>query len=219
MEKNKKIIINNFFKNLCKFLKQEQYILNPQKDGRISSVHDEEILLKSIRNFIRNKKNINFVSAEKIRNWYDFGIKINKIFIPINIKITKGESYDNSNSKEGLFWTFTDIKGINNRSWDSYRKIFQNKLLNQKISTNRDYYFLVWIKNENDFFFNSFKQLKEVKSNRNNLPFQIKWKSNKQLSKRNQQKSYKYLFGVFNKSLLGLRDVSSVLDGFKEKDE
>lgn len=186
-------------------------------DGRV----DSSLLEDVVSNFIDKDEQILKILEEngltrkipKRRDWYDlcFLNEDLSIFIPVNIKISGMKGSDNVSSKKGLYYAITgdipydkefendDENSLHGNKWNEY----WNKLkLNVDKRTNKDYYFLILNKNDNqDVFFTSLKTLKEVCFNGSNLPFQCNWSKNKERIYRSHNESKDFLLSSFLSSL------------------
>lgn len=103
----------------------------------------------------------------------------NGIIDPANVKLTKCKTPDNTNCKSGIFYVLTgklpQAFGISNATpYPLLLKIlFDNiDLTDKNIS---DYYFIVYNKDSNRYFWSSLRNINEAIPNGSNLPFQIHW--------------------------------------------
>lgn len=168
-------------------------------DGRINSCIDEENIIKLLKNKYNNKMKI-----PNIRMWYDILIYDYLYgWIPINIKTTTTKSADNIGNMALCVYSYTNYelnleKTYNNGIMSEilYKKI-KNKEYNHK--SKKDYYFLVFNKNNNEIIINSIKGLNHLTSNINNLPFQIKWKDNKNYTYSNINNRIKLFINTIKK--------------------
>lgn len=148
-------------------------------DGRINSGLDEEVIIKSLT----KKFGASRVIKARERWWYDI-LVIDYRYgrLPVNIKTTMGLTADNSgghkfkgclhaySNENAMDEKFNNAVTINNALFDSISKKQYNK--NMK----KDYYFLVINKSDTSrIIVNSILGLSEIRHNRQNLPFQIKW--------------------------------------------
>jgi len=182
------IAIKNFLLQ-CKVMLSENF-----DDGRINSSFNEKEIIHLIR--------ANFdISVPKARSWYDFSFIENDIFYPVNIKITETNSADNLNVKLGIYYALTGLMPDfhNEIDWLTY---FSKLRENIDTYINKDYYFLVLNKNDaKDIFINSLKGLRKLTPNGNNLPFQCKWKENKEFQKRSHASASKFILKTFGESI------------------
>jgi len=164
-------------------------------DGRINSSFNEKEIIHLIQR-------ANFdISVPKARSWYDFSFIENDIFYPVNIKITETNSADNLNAKLGIYYALTGLMPDfhNEIDWLTYFSKFRE---NMDTYINKDYYFLVLNKNDaKDIFINSLKGLRKLNPNGNNLPFQCKWKENKEFQKRTHASASKFILKTFGESI------------------
>lgn len=213
---------------LIKHLKEEwikgnyENKLNKKEDGRINSQEYEEFILEIIEKGIKKEyTNIQFIKP-KIREWYDFALKLNldekEYFIPINIKtkdmIKNKHGADNLSSKKGLFWSLTG-KEVETNKWDDF---FETLLKNTQKDLDYiyDYFLLVFFKNKDniqDSFWTSLRLIPdaEIRVNGNNLPFQIKHTGKKLCKPRSHQENFNFYLGILIKSIF--KRCSSILNG------
>lgn len=151
-------------------------------DGRINSCFDETtILTKILQNPIFKDK----INLPKHRMWYDFLIKDkDDIYIPVNIKSTTTETSDNIGNLSLCLYAYTnhEMDLFKNYTNGKIADILYKKLANQEYNNStRDYYFIVVNKNNTkQIILNSMLGINIITPNINNLPFQVKWKNNKE---------------------------------------
>lgn len=178
------------FLQICRnYLNKYDIILdNSNKDGRIDSCSDEDIIIDILCKKFQSK-----IQVPKIRMWYDILIydSIYK-WIPINIKTTKIKTSDNAGNLTMCVYSYTDeVLDLNiDKSYTNGKmsKILIEKIKNKKYNRNykKDYFFLVINKNDTkDVIINSIKGLSELTPNNNNLPFQICWDKNRKFIYKN----------------------------------
>lgn len=165
-------------------------------DGRLDSAESESVVIHHLKELFQDT-NVEVREAPDKRWWYDVLIKCEDEIYPINIKMTSGVSYDNVSSKQGLFYALTGIWPDKQRGltrWESY-----NTLLTENFnpSSNTDYYFIIYFKEEETFLFTSLKRLNTLMANGNNLPFQCKWSDNCEDTSRSQEEQSFYLMEVY----------------------
>lgn len=168
------------------------------KDGRISSINDEENLLSLIK--ANPPKGYTILEAPP-RYWYDFALVNDMEFYPINIKSTTGHSADNISSKEGMYYALTgrDPKEDKITSFENFNK----KIIEYyKEDAATDYFFLVLFKNQGSLFFTSLKRLEVLVPNGNNLPFQCKWENNLEYTKRSCREQSEYILNTYIESFM-----------------
>ena len=169
---------------LQKYLKNSLIKLsNITNDGRVNSSIDEMSIIEYL--------NIKFSSKIKVPNsrmWYDILLFDNLIgWIPVNIKSTTTLSYDNTGNLTTCVYAYTDTE-FNLEKNENFENGKMSLLLVDKIKngffnrkSKKDYYFLVINKiNPNDIIVNSMKGLSFLRSNVNNLPFQVCWNKNRE---------------------------------------
>lgn len=152
-------------------------------DGRVNSSIDEISIIETM--------NIKFSSKIKIPNsrmWYDILLFDNLVgWIPVNIKSTTTLAYDNTGNLATCVYAYTDTE-FDFEKKENFENGEMSLLLIDKIrkgflnrKTKKDYYFLVVNKiNPSDIIINSMKGLSYLKSNVNNLPFQVCWNKNRE---------------------------------------
>lgn len=165
-------------------------------DGRIESAESECLVSKHIQRLFANTE-VKVTLAPQARHWYDIMIEYNEKIYPINIKITSGCSADNVSSKLGLFYALTGIlpdkqSGLNR--WEQYNTVLTQKL---DLTTDADYYFIIYFKETGTFLFTSLKRIHKLVSNGNNLPFQCKWSDNIEYTTRTREEQCLYLMEVY----------------------
>ncbi len=181
-------------KEIEKFLIKESFNLSSlYNDGRInSSLNEDEIIKLLIKNFE--------IDIPKSREWYDFSFNEKGIFYPVNIKVTDTTHSDNLNCKLGIYYCLTGkIPDFpNETSWSNFFSFLSKEIR----SNNRDYYFLIVNKkNNNDIFINSLKSLNILQPNGNNLPFQCLWDKNRKPENRSYEDAKKMILTFFGKSI------------------
>lgn len=202
-----KELLEKALDNIVEYCKLQSIELSKSSvDGRINSSLNEQEVIFIIKDYVENsewmKENNLTIGVPNIDNnrcWYDFSIESldtleNNMFMPINIKITKIDgAADNLNCKLGIFWALTgclpssvivdNFHLSNGISWEHFFKFLDNKMA---VNKDKDYYFLVINKDDTkDIFWSSLKSLKTISPNGNNLPFQCKWKENRERVIRN----------------------------------
>lgn len=210
---------SKIFKELTSYLKDCNIkFSNLSDDGRINSAIDESVIISLVENFV--KTNVLLVEnnfeciVPKIRNWYDFALKNDKYFLPVNIKVTNLQS-DNLNCKLGLFYALSgvlpeDVKISNEIDWDTFLNLL-NENLNKK--TDKDYYFLVFNKKDNsDIFSTSLKSLSSLVPNGNNLPFQANWENNKVRVKRSHTEAVEFILNNLKESIYKRASIKDSFD-------
>ena len=201
MTENQFNIIKNLIENAdCS---QINLIEAQNNDGRLTSAFSENIIINFLKQlFIKNNMNIS-IKESPIRHWHDITLHLdNKEIIPVNIKITTGDQADNINSKKGMFYALTglwpdDIKGLHTNS--GFNKLL---LENYNPNNSKDYYFIVFFKNERTFLFSSLKRLVSLVPNGNNLPFQCKWKNNLVNTNRTTKEQCDYILNTYIDSFI-----------------
>lgn len=200
-------------KLLCEmvvFLQRQNLLLSrSSRDGRTNSAHNEDEIFELLKeNFV--------IERSKKRDWFDFSFEVDNIFYPINIKVSTMQTRDNLNCKLGIYYALTGkLPNFDNEiKWaDFFEAIKYNLAENSK-----DYYFLVVNKNNpSDTFATSLKQLKDIKPEGNNLPFQAKWNDNRELIQRDFNEAKDFILGVMGQSLaLRAKTYSEFLERFPE---
>ena len=141
-------------------------------DGRIVSAVKEKEYLDALVEALKEEDPHTVCEIPKDRHWYD--IRINSI--PINLKITKGTSADNSFNKTAFIYTLTavevEIKNMNMNKWFGHIQKIPHKTERDRQT---EYHYLVVDKNTGKVLLKSILDVRAYKSNPANI-FQIKWK-------------------------------------------
>jgi len=152
------------------------------QDGRLNSCVDEKMILSHITSHFNTEKE-NIVVPNK-RWWYDFKVYDDELerWFPVNIKSTTTETSDNIGNLTTIVQAYTSYNLDLNKSYnngiltDIFKTCKREEMWNKDIY--KDYYFLVMDKKEKRVIINSILGLSILTKNKNNLPFQIKWKNN-----------------------------------------
>lgn len=191
-----------------------------EKDDRINSAHDEELVLNIIKaQFIANRglrKRYNLTIPE-IREWFDFKIETKNNNIKpayVNIKTSNMCSADNLNCKLGIHYTLTGNESLfsNSIGWSRY---FKNLSSGLDFSSITDYFFMIINKiDTSDVLLTSLRSIETLTPNGNNLPFQCNWKNNRIIRcMDNKEEELVYILDMFKRSLeLGSKKLSAYLD-------
>lgn len=217
-------LLEEALKNIIEYCKSQSIELsNSAIDGRINSSLNEQEVILIIKEYaeksewmIKNNLTIGIPNVDNNRCWYDFSIESlntleSNVFMPINIKITKidGGAADNLNCKLGIFWALTgclpssviidNLHLSNGISWEQFFKFLDNKMA---VNKDKDYYFLVINKDDTkDIFWSSLKSLRTISPNGNNLPFQCKWKENRERVNRSFIEARDFILTCFKTSI------------------
>lgn len=192
--------MNNF--NFLKKEIEESFMSNENLkhsntgDGRLDSAESEISVISHIQKLFNNT-DVKVLCAPKARYWYDIKIIYNNKEYPINIKITSGNSADNVSSKEGLFYSLTGLNPDRTTGltrWNTYNTLLTKNL---NYSTDADYYFIIYFKQEEIFLFTSLKKLNKIVPNGNNLPFQCNWSENFIETTRSNKEQIDYLMETY----------------------
>lgn len=82
------------------------------------------------------------------------------------------------------------------------QSFFEKLKLNFGKKEDKDYYFLIFNKKDNqDVFCTKLKGLKSLQANGNNLPFQSKWDLNRNICQRSFDEAAKFILSTFGKSI------------------
>ena len=186
-----------------KYLKLQSFKFSIQnKDGRINSCIDEDLLIKLISEKFGER-----IKIPRIRMWYDI-LAFDYMYgwIPINIKTTTTTTSDNTGNLAMCVYSYTnEILDIHrDKSYENGKMcdILFNKLKSKKYNTNnkKDYYFIVLNKTDaNDIIVNSVKGLSILTPNINNLPFQVCWDKNRIFKYENINKKIKLFIDCLQK--------------------
>jgi hypothetical protein len=165
-------IIKNFLE------KSEFNLTNNNKDGRVNSSSDEDIITDLLE-----KRFNKYIKVPKSRNWYDILVYDNLFgWLPVNIKTTTFKTSDNTGNLAICVQAYTSFKLDLNTNYQNGQmsKILIEYLKDKNYNKidKKDYYFLVINKDTKEIVVNSIKGLNSITKNVNNLPFQIKWKNN-----------------------------------------
>lgn len=193
---------------ITEFLQQQPIPLTRMgEDGRVdSAVNESEIIQLLEKNLHLIGISQNQFKKPKAREWYDFALEITNdegqtVFYPVNIKVTDTTHADNLNCKLGIYYALTGMLPDfpNETKWQVYfNKLKQH--IGKDIS--KDYYFLIVNKNKSDdIFCNTLKGLHNLQPNGNNLPFQCKWDSNRDMIVRNFESAKKMIMSTFAESI------------------
>lgn len=150
-------------------------------DGRINSCKDELEVIRLIQSKYPNR-----IEVPKMRMWYDV-LLLDNVFgwIPVNIKTSTMKNHDNTGNLVMCLYSYTnEPMNIRKRYTNgSVHAILTKKIKQYELNRlyTRDYYFLVINKvDSSEILINSIRGLERLASNVNNLPFQIKWRANKE---------------------------------------
>lgn len=194
--------LKNIIENKLHFSKSN--LINAENgDGRLTSALSEENLIQYIKNYFENNNLSIQVQPSKVRHWYDLlFILEDGEKVPVNIKMTDGNTADNISSKQGMFYTLTglwpdDVSGLNR--WISFNEQLRD---NYNFNTDADYYMIVFFKNTEQFLFTSLKRIQKLVPNGSNLPFQCKWTDNYIYSTRSPEEQCDYILNTFINSFL-----------------
>jgi adenine-specific DNA-methyltransferase len=163
-----------------------------KRDGRVDSSLREKNLIEYLVKFLKEKFEDFVIDEPQDRCWYD--IMINDI--PINIKITEGNTADNAFTKQGILFTVSgktpETSHMNfNRFAQELEKI--NKKKSRDLKT--EYHYLVFYKNTGEILFKSILDIYQYKSNPSNQ-LQIHWG--------NELKHIEYLTNDFLEKIIEL---------------
>ena len=87
----------------------------------------------------------------------------------------------------------------NEIGWLSY---FEKLKENIKTDQNKDYYFVIYNKqNSADIFLNTLKGLQVLQPSGNNLPFQCKWNKNREYRNRSFSEVTEFILSTFGESI------------------
>lgn len=189
--------------NIKKYLENQDIILSENNlDGRTNSCAHEDIIKEIIKEYLPNGK----YWIPPHRHWFDI-LVYDEVYgwIPINIKSSTLQSSDNVGNLSLCVQAYTDHKMDYKKSYNNGElvDILADKFKNNKFNENnrKDYFFLVINKNNtNEIIINSVLGLKTLTANIHNLPFQVKWKNNKQYDFKDMGTSiekYKYILKIY----------------------
>lgn len=180
---------------ICTFLSAHRLKLSSQfSDGRINAAINEDEILNAL------ESHFDFVRP-RARAWYDMAIENGSHFYLINIKVTDTTHADNLNCKLGIYYALTGLKPAfqNEIDWLAF---FERLRSDFGTDEHQDYYFLIVNKqNPADTFCATLKGLQTLQPNGNNLPFQCKWNSNRQVKRRSFDEASKFILKTFGESI------------------
>lgn len=175
-------------------LEDKLKLSSPLKDGRLNSSFNEDEIIKLIKKKFK-------ISEPNSRQWFDFSFEENGEFYPVNIKVTTTDTADNLNCKLGIYYALTGLMPdfSNGIDWLNY---FERLKENMGKNQDKDYYFLIINKsNPEEIFATTLKSIKKLQANGNNLPFQCRWKENKEITERTFEESQKFILSKFGESI------------------
>ncbi len=191
----------NSIRYLKKYIKNLGLILEKiDRDGRINSaIEESKIINKMIEIMPLLPMGHRRIVEAPPRHWWDCKIYDFRYgWLPINIKITKTRTSDNSGNMTMLVYALTNENIVLDKSYKngSSSKIFLNKVREKEFNNNnkRDYYFFTINKEDtSDIICNSIKGLTNITGNNNNPPFQICWNKNRKFKYRNSKEVASYI--------------------------
>ncbi|WP_129408072.1 hypothetical protein [Marinitoga lauensis] len=189
------------------FLKNEKLksLVSSGRDGRFRSEEVIEESVKLLKNKLTHFPNCENYSVEyptkkddgsfNPREWYS--VKINDLYISIKTSFLK--SADNVNSKKGFYYALTGQIPESDKWNEFHKSLFENLGKDKE----KDFYFIIIDKSDaNNIFWTSFKRLRKVHPNGNNLPFQVNWRENLKLIERTHEEAVDFLLYYYEKSLI-----------------
>ena len=187
--------------DICQYLCDKKIALSCiTSDGRLNAAINESEIIA----IIQEKFDI---YVPRSRAWYDLAIEDGENFLPVNIKVTDTTHADNLNCKLGLYYALTGRKPSfqNEIGWLPF---FEELSKNFGYDKTHDYYFLVVNKsNRNDIFCTTLKSLKTLQPNGNNLPFQSRWRDNREPQCRTFESAAEMLLTTLGQSIKLRADV------------
>lgn len=173
-------------------------VIKTSPDGRINSILNESSVIEKLQEYI--PKDILYIPPP--RHWFDFCIldKDNdEKYYPVDIKITTTLTADNASGMPSLIYALTNV----NMQYDSYYDSSNTiKYFNKNYITenNRDYYLVINNVHSEDVIVSSIKNLQHITPNKSNLPFQIIWKKNRELSHMNSKETYSLIKSLYKEN-------------------
>ena len=177
------------------FINSKTLKTNISKDGRVSSIKDEDDCINLLRtsddwDVIDEKYESGdkmTIVVPKSREWYDIEVVDNGKHYYVNIKSSTFKSYDNVGSPSfilyGLFGKMKSIKDMSTA--EKYAELYLEYNKREESGYNDvkdfDYYFLIINKNNNrKCFVTSLNHItkESIKPNGSNPPFQCNWTKN-----------------------------------------
>lgn len=167
-------------------------------DGRDKSKTGETIVKQELQKLVLpNSMEQNLYPKD--RNWCDWVLGD----IPVNIKISTGESADNAGNKLCVYVACTGL--IPSNELVKYRTFFsalKKGIKNPSPNIDDvDYVFLVFNKKTNNVHWIGTRQLSSLTPNGKNHPFQIDWSKNIDPVSRSIEEARNFLLSNFHQSL------------------
>ncbi len=183
-------------------------------DPQTDSLDNQKAIADSLRAFtlahpLFNTNGIIFEVPLASKFWCDFIIRTqdNRLWLPINLKVSSFKGRDDLSSKEGVFYALTGIDPLTRsiRSWDAYCKELAGHI--RRDNCDADYYYLVVRKprpdaSKADVFWTTLLSLQNVYPNGNRPPFQCCWKENLAPAQRQRNEAIAYILSVLEETLL-----------------
>lgn len=176
-------------------------ICKTSSDGRTNSCKDEINIIKLLKKQKDLKKRL-FVPKD--RHWFDIAVLDYKYgWFPINIKSTTTKTADNVGNLAICAYALTNYPMDYQKSYNNghISKVFTREIKAKNYNKNykRDYYFIVYNKEDKTVIANSIRGLQKLTANINNLPFQVKWSDNKKFKYKHINKVVKDIIYCISK--------------------
>ena len=175
-------------------------------DGRVNSQENERQISHALRLFTHSNdwfRQAGYtLEVAEARYWFDFCVRGEGLFIPVNVKVSTFQSADNLSSKEGLFYALTgvDPKTVNINSWERFCKLLAENLGRDPAA---DYYFMAASKmDRGDVFWTTLKSLNVLRSSGSNPPYQCQWAANRERRERTPEEATNFLLTTLRQSFV-----------------
>lgn len=162
-------------------------------DGRTDSILSERNVIELLQECISEDE----LYIPPSRHWFDLCIIDKDLYYPVDIKITSMKSSDNASGLPSIIYALTNIEMKYDSYYDANSVIeyFNKKYICENV---RDYYYLVINKTDSkDVLTSSIKNLKYITPNLSNLPFQINWEKNRELSHMTSEQTYSTIKAIY----------------------
>lgn len=176
------------------------------EDGRLNSQENERQISNALRLFTHSNDwfaGTGYgIDVAPPRFWYDFSVRGQDFFVPVNVKVSSFKSADNLSSKEGLFYALTGVDPgtVSINSWERFCGVMAECLGGNAAA---DYFFMVVNKAApGDVFWTSLKSLEILRSSGSNPPYQCKWSENRNRVDRNFEQARTFLLTTLKESFV-----------------
>jgi hypothetical protein len=200
-------VISNYVQTA---LKRDIITLQTSGNPRADSLANQPVIGDSLRAFtlchpLFVKHGLVFEVPSSPQFWCDFVIRTldDRIWLPINLKVSSFRGRDDLSSKDGLFYALTG-KDPEHCDWDRYCQELAAHLKRDNCCA--DYYYIVVQKSRpgtprGNVFWTSLLALRCVHPNGNRPPFQCHWAENTERLSWPRKEAVAYLLGVLEETL------------------